>query len=101
MTVPFTPNAGSDPGAESATEQDVIQDGKFRWSVSAVARLNRVPEGFMRDQTKERISNCCKERSVDLITLEIAEEGIAESRRVMAETIRKNNEEEKRVISHL
>ena len=83
-------------GTESALEQHVIEDGDFRWTAAAVARLNRVPEGFMRDQTKERITNCGKERSVDLITLEIAEEGIAESREVMAEAIRKNNEEESR-----
>ena len=83
-------------GTESALEQHVIDDGEFRWTAAAVARLNRVPEGFMRDQTKERITNCGKEKSCDLITLEIAEEGIAESRRVMAETIRKNNEDESR-----
>jgi nucleotide-binding universal stress UspA family protein/predicted Zn-ribbon and HTH transcriptional regulator len=83
-------------GTESALEQHVIEDGDFRWTAAAVARLNRVPEGFMRDQTKERITNCGKERSVDLITLEIAEEGIAKSREVMAEAIRKNNEEESR-----
>jgi nucleotide-binding universal stress UspA family protein len=83
-------------GTESALEQHVIEDGDFRWTAAAVARLNRVPEGFMRDQTKERITNCGKERSVDLITLEIAEEGIAESREIMAEAIRKNNEDESR-----
>ena len=82
------------PGTESDLEQHIIDDGEFRWTAAAVARLNRVPEGFMRDQTKERITDCGKEKSVDLITLEIAEEGIAESRKVMAETIRKNNEDE-------
>ena len=49
-------------GAESVAEQHVIQDGKFRWIASAVARLNRVPEGFMRDQTKERIENCAQKK---------------------------------------
>ena len=83
-------------GTESVLEQHVIQDGNFRWSASAVARLNRVPEGFMRDQTKERIENCAKTKSVDFINLEIAEEGIAESRNIMAETIRRNNEDESR-----
>ena len=79
-------------GAESATEQDVIQDGKFRWSVSAVARLNRVPEGFMRDQTKKRIENCAMRKAADLITLQITEEGIAESLEVMAETMKRDSE---------
>ena len=75
-------------GTESALEQGVVQDGEFRWSTSAIARLNRVPEGFMRDQTRERIIDCAKKRSVDLVTLEIAEEGIAESRKVMEETLK-------------
>ena len=81
-------------GAESVLEQHVIQDGAFRWTASAVARLNRVPEGFMRDRTKERVENCAKGKSVDLITLEIAEEGIAESRKLMAETIERDTKDE-------
>ena len=80
-------------GTESVLEQHVIQDGKFRWSASAVARLNRVPEGFMRDQTKDRIINCAEKKSADLITLEIAEEGIAESRNIMAETIKRDSKD--------
>ena len=80
------------PETESVLEQDVVQDGKFRWSTSAVARLNRVPEGFMRDQTRERIIDCAEKRSVDLVTLEIAEEGIAESRKVMEETLKKRQQ---------
>ncbi len=78
---------------ESVLEQHAIQDGKFRWSASAVARLNRVPEGFMRDQTKDRIINCAEKKSVDLVTLEIAEEGIAESRNIMAETIKRDSKD--------
>ena len=79
---------------EDVLEQHVIQDGRFRWSASAVARLNRVPKGFMRDRTKERIENCADKKSVDFITLEIAEEGIAESRTIMAETIQRDNKDE-------
>ncbi len=82
-------------GAESVPEQDVIQDGEFGWRPSAVARLNRVPEGFMRDQTKERIENCAQKNSVDLITLEIAEEGIAESRKIMEETIKRDSKDDR------
>ena len=45
----------------------------------------------MRDQTKERIVDCAKGKSVDLITLEIAEDGIAESRKAMAEMIERDS----------
>jgi hypothetical protein len=79
-------------GEESTLEQDVIQDGNFRWSVSAVARLNRVPEGFMRDGTKKRIQNCATKENADLITLKIAEMGIAESLDVMAETMKRDSQ---------
>ncbi len=74
----------------NAPETEIIQDGEFSWKASAFARLNRVPEGFMRDKTKERIENCARRKGVDLVTLEIAEEGIADSRKIMEETISRN-----------
>jgi nucleotide-binding universal stress UspA family protein/predicted Zn-ribbon and HTH transcriptional regulator len=79
---------------ESVIEQHVLQDGEYGWTAAAVARLNRVPEGFMRDQTKERIVNCAKDKSVDLITLEIAEDGLTESRKAMAEMIERDSKVE-------
>ena len=83
------------PGTESVVlEQHVVQDGEYGWTAAAVARLNRVPEGFMRDQTKERIVNCAKGKSVKLITLDIAEDGIAESRKAMAEMIERDSKVE-------
>ena len=71
----------------------LVRDGDFSWTPDAVARLNRVPEGFMRKATKGRVEKAAKARSVDVITLEICEEGIAEGRKVMEELIRKQNAE--------
>ena len=78
-----TPYSASGPATE------IIKDGEFSWTSSAVARLNRVPEGFMRDKTKERIVDFANKIKVELITLEIAEEGIAEGR-IMMEEMMKN-----------
>lgn len=82
--------------AEPSPEQELIKDGDFSWTAAAVARLNRVPEGFMQDRTKERIEDCAKKGNKDVITLAIAEEGIAEGRRMMEKMLKeqaKNNDQ--------
>lgn len=77
----------------SGPEQEIIHDGDYSWTASAIARLNRVPEGFMRDKTKERMENCAKNKNANLITLEIAEEGIAEGRKMMEEMMAASSQE--------
>lgn len=77
------------------TQPAVIKDGEFSWTTEAVARLERVPEGFMRTRTRERIEACARKRGVTLVTLEITEEGIAEGRRLMEEMIRQQSEKKK------
>lgn len=65
------------------------QDGEFQWTEDAWKRLQRVPEGFMRDGTKKRMENCARQRGTTLITLEIAEEGIKEGLKAMEEMLKK------------
>jgi len=48
----------------------------------------RVPEGFMRDRTRERIENYARQQGTDEITLEVAEQGIALARQAMAESMK-------------
>jgi nucleotide-binding universal stress UspA family protein len=72
---------------EEPPKQNVIQDGEFSWTEEARERLQRVPEGFMRDGTKKRMENCARKSNVTLITLEIAEEGIKEGLKAMEEMI--------------
>ncbi len=90
-------SASDGPGDRAAAGKpaagDLIEDGDFKWTPDARARLQRVPEGFMRTRTQERMEACAEERSTTIITLEIAEEGIEEARRIMEEMIRKQNEE--------
>lgn len=59
----------------------------FQWTDEAVTRLRRVPEGFMRDNSKIKIEEYAKKISARLITLEVAEGGLAEARKMMQEMV--------------
>jgi hypothetical protein len=57
------------------------------WTEDAVARLNRVPAGFMRDITRSRIEAVAKERGAELIDLEVVEAGIEVGKKIMNEVV--------------
>ena len=59
----------------------------FDWTSEAVPRILRVPAGFMRNQTQERIEALARERGVVTIDLALVEEGIEIGKRMMAEMI--------------
>jgi hypothetical protein len=73
--------------AASLPATETIQLGTFIWTHGAVDRLNRVPEGFMRDMTREKIEDYARHHQVPLVTLEVAEKGIEVGRQLMAEMI--------------
>ena len=58
-------------------------DTEMHWQAAALARLARVPEGVMRETTKERIEAFAKANGFDEITLKIAEDGLAMARKAM------------------
>jgi len=60
---------------------------EFLWSEQAAARLNRVPAGFMRDNTRLTIEEVARQMSAATITLEVAEAGISRARELMAQMI--------------
>jgi len=72
---PAQPPAPADAGAA------------FAWTDEAVARLDRVPAGFMRDMTREEIERVAAARGVSLIDLAVCEEGIGNARQTMNEVI--------------
>jgi hypothetical protein len=78
---PSRPAEGAQPTGQ------VIQLGTLSWSEEAIARLNRVPEGFMRDLTRQKIEDYARQNDVCLVTLEVAEKGIEVGRQMMAEMI--------------
>ena len=86
--------AGEAPERE-AVSVALIEQGAYKWTPDAWARLERVPEGFMRDRTRGRMETAADGRGATIITLEIAEEGIEVARKAMEEAIRKQQEEKR------
>src|SRR5262249_7167296 len=56
----------------------------YTWTSDAQARLDRAPEGFMRDCTKALIIKHAEKIGVTHITLEVANEGIEQAKGYMA-----------------
>jgi nucleotide-binding universal stress UspA family protein len=61
----------------------------FAWNGEAVERILRVPAGFMRNRTQERIEALATELGEQDIRLALVEEGIAIGRQLMEEMLRK------------
>ncbi len=60
----------------------------YPWQGEAVERILRVPAGFMRNRTQDRIEALAAERGVDAINLALVEDGIAVGRQMMEEMLR-------------
>lgn len=58
------------------------------WNGEAVERILRVPAGFMRNRTQDRIEALARERGAGTVTLGLVEEGIAIGRQMMEEMLR-------------
>jgi len=61
---------------------------EIHWQAAALARLMRVPEGFMRDSCKNSIEYFAKQNGQNEISLEIAESGMKLARAEMEKTIK-------------
>jgi hypothetical protein len=59
----------------------------YDWTEDATRRIMRVPAGFMRNKTQERIEELAKERAVATIDLALVEDGIEFGKKMMAEMI--------------
>jgi hypothetical protein len=59
----------------------------FEWTADATQRILRVPAGFMRNKTQERIEELARERGVASIDLALVEDGIELGKKMMAEMI--------------
>ena len=55
------------------------------WTNDAVQRIFRVPAGFMRGKTQERIEELARERAASAIDLALVEDGIEMGKQMMAE----------------
>jgi hypothetical protein len=61
----------------------------FEWTGDAAQRILRVPAGFMRNKTQERIEELARQRGAGAVDLALVEEGIEIGKRLMAEMIAK------------
>lgn len=75
------------------TIQEVMEFGAsfdpedFNWSGEALERLERVPKGFMRENTQTRVMGYAGANNIKEISLEVCEKGIAESVKLMEDAI--------------
>ena len=86
--------AAEAPAAVSNEARLVARDDKknplianFEWTGDAAQRVLRVPAGFMRNKTQERIEELARERGATTIDLALVEDGIEFGKRMMAEMI--------------
>ena len=82
-------------GAGSSSEAKLIarddrknpSDFDFEWTSDAAQRVLRVPAGYMRNKTQERIEELARERAAAAIDLALVEDGIEIGKKMMAEMI--------------
>jgi nucleotide-binding universal stress UspA family protein len=87
-------SATSANGNRAAEKRLVARDANknpllsaYDWTPEAIERVLRVPAGFMRNMTQERIEALAKERQVAGIDLPLVEAGIEIGKTMMAEMI--------------
>jgi nucleotide-binding universal stress UspA family protein len=69
--------------SSNTTADDKDATPPLSWQAAALARLMRVPEGFMRDSSKQRIEAYARNHDHKEISLAVAEAGLAEARKAM------------------
>ncbi len=79
--------AGSEARLIARDERKNPLISTFDWTTEAVQRILRVPAGFMRNQTQERVEELARERAAAAIDLALVEDGIEIGKRMMAEMI--------------
>ena len=85
-----TPPAASAPDGKKLVARDDKRNplfSEFDWDGEAVARILRVPSGFMRNRTQQRVEDLARERGRNPIDLALVEEGIEHGRKLMEEMI--------------
>ena len=79
--------ASSEPRLVARDERKNPLISTFDWTGDAAQRILRVPAGFMRNKTQERIEELARDRGATAIDLALVEEGIEIGKKMMAEMI--------------
>ena len=78
----------TDPRPLVATDSKGIElHSIYGWIDDAIERVLRVPSGFMRNSTQQRIEDLAAKRSVQQIDLALVEDGIEVGKQMMAEML--------------
>lgn len=64
-----------------------VDPTRFLWTEDAIARIEQVPQGFMRENTRERVLDYANHFNLMEIDLDTCQKGIEESIKVMTEMI--------------
>ena len=87
------PSRLPEPPADPAGSADDIP---LHWQADALARLARVPEGFMRDSCRQRIERQARLENFDAVTIDMVEAGLEIARSAMLEEIEQGSPAESR-----
>jgi nucleotide-binding universal stress UspA family protein len=82
---------GSNGRSAEPVRQPEEESSSYSWTPDAQARLERAPEGFMRDCTRALIHKHADKIGTTVITLEVAAEGIEQAKGYMAEAMKTGN----------
>ncbi len=95
---PMIAEAISSPSnGESSTPKPFRQENTsnpYTWTDSAKTRIERVPEGYMRDCTIALVEKYAKEKGITNITLDVATVGIDQGKITMEEAMKAGNVKE-------
>ncbi|HDK38012.1 MAG TPA: universal stress protein UspA, partial [Thiolapillus brandeum] len=77
-------DAAHQPGNQSTVDMEAAtKASSLQWQAAALARLMRVPEGFMRDSCKQKIEAQAITQGLKQVTLAAVEDGLAKAREAM------------------
>ena len=88
---------GGNMAPDAAPEES--KASSYIWTDEAKARIDRVPEGFMRDCTRALVEQHAKANGITTITLDTATVGIDQGKVTMEEAMKTGNVKE--VIDHI
>ena len=86
--------SNGEPPKPQAAPQASTSSSPYIWTDDAKARIERVPEGYMRDCTKALVEKYAKANGITSITLEVATVGIDQGKVTMEEAMKTGNVKE-------
>ena len=93
---PIFANKGPDTMAQASTGANgettpMEESSPYTWDPEALKRLERAPEGFMRDCTRALIIKHAEKLGTTMITLDVANQGIEQAKQTMEEAMKSGN----------